>query len=179
MYSKCIIAHYSLRMPGRGFKNTSFVLWLQRPAKWCAHLSNQAHCQPCISPLQVSKSNENPNRHLLERAFSISKGHNSTWVFPLPLQECSETLHTGNIHSHLHRFLVKQRLQKVVSSSIPSLTFCFSPPRPLQEEVQPPRSFYPMNLLFSLWTTSFVLHTNSDSKEYYASHLVKFPSCHY
>lgn len=63
-------------------------------------------------------------RHLLERGFQYFKRSQfSATVLPLPLQECSETLHTGNIHSPLHRFLVKLRLKKVMSYSPPSLTF--------------------------------------------------------
>lgn len=53
MYSKCIST-----LPSSD-KFCSVALF-QRPAKWCAHLRNQAHYQPCISQLQVSKSNENP-----------------------------------------------------------------------------------------------------------------------
>lgn len=69
MYSKCIIAHYPLMTPDRGFKNTSFVLWPSSRGLPSGVLIQGT--RPCISLLQVSKSNENPTETSFRKGLSV------------------------------------------------------------------------------------------------------------
>lgn len=64
MYSKCIST-----LPSSD-KFCSVALF-QKPAKWCAHPRNQPLYQPCISQLQVSKSNENPTETSFRKGLSV------------------------------------------------------------------------------------------------------------
>lgn len=77
-------------------------------------------------------TNENPNSHLLERAFSISKCHNSI-VFLLPLLEVFENLKYWEHPYSLAQTLGK--IKEIMSFSILSLTFSLSHPRPLLEKI--------------------------------------------
>lgn len=98
---------------GRGFKNTSFVLWPSSRGLPSGVLIQGT--RPCISLLQVSKSNENPTETSFGKGFQCdSFAVTSTRVF-------------WNITHWEHPFSPSQILgktkTKVMSYSPPSLTF--------------------------------------------------------
>lgn len=136
---------------GEGVKHAGFVLWLQRPAnQW---KSKQSSFRKSFQYFKRSQFN----------SFPIT----STRVFK-------------NMKYREHPYSLAQVLGKtkeIRSSSVLSLTFSLSHPRPSLEEIWTPRSLYPMYLHFCCGL--FCLHINLDPKEHYASYLVKLPSCHY